>query len=108
MKFSKIIGKIDPGIVAKAEDRLTQIFIDLGTNIDSKQGITGLGGDPLIFALVFPAEHVATLNIPTPATDGKRFFWNPNYILGKTHIGPRLTAYHESTHALYMHPQRRG
>lgn len=108
MKFSRIIGKIDPQIIAAAELKLTKVFIELAARIDNDQVGSKLGGDPLIFALVVPVEHVATLNIPTAATDGKRFFWNPNWIIEKSLVGNRMACYHESGHAIYMHPQRRG
>ena len=30
---------------------------------------------------MYPVEHVSTMNIPTAATDGKRYYWNPKFIL---------------------------
>lgn len=108
MKFEKIIGKIDPKLIANAEEILTKVFTELGVNITNDSYASNLGGDPLVFALIVPAEHVATLNIPTAATDGIRFYWNPNWICSKSLLGNRLTTFHESGHAFYMHPQRRG
>jgi hypothetical protein len=108
MKFSKVIGKIDPKLVAQAEEKLSQIFLELGTRYDNEHVGTGMGGDPLIFGLLYPVEHVCTLNMPTAATDGKRYYWNPNFILKQSKIGLRIICGHEAWHALYMHPQRRG
>lgn len=108
MKFSKIIGKIDPKLVAQAEEKLSQIFLELGTRYDNEHVGTGMGGDPLIFGLLVPVEHVCTLNMPTAATDGKRYYWNPNFVLKQSKIGLRIICGHEAWHALYMHPQRRG
>ena len=53
MKFSRIIGKVDDKLVAKAEDKLSKVFIELGTRYDNVHIGTGLGGDPLIFGLIF-------------------------------------------------------
>lgn len=108
MKFSKIIGKIDSQLIAKAEERLSQIFLELATHYTNEHVGTGMGGDPLIFGLMYPVEHVATLNIPTAATDGKRYYWNPKFVLKQHRIGLRIICAHEAWHAIYMHPSRRG
>lgn len=108
MKFDRIVGKIDPKIIQDAQAKMTLVFLELGAKSTNDSVGTYLGGDPLIFALVVPAEHVATLNIPTAATDGKRFYWNPKWVASRNITGLRLTCYHESAHALYMHYQRRG
>lgn len=108
MQFSKIIGKIDPNLVSAAEKKLSKVFIELGIKYDNRSVGSGMGGDPLIFGLIYPVEHVCTLNIPTAATDGKRFYWNPKFVLKQSIIGLRILCSHEAWHAIYMHPTRRG
>lgn len=108
MKFSRILGKIDDSLVKQAEDRLSSIFLELGTRYNNEHVGSGMGGDALIFGLMYPIEHVATLNMPTAATDGKRFYWNPKFVMKKSKIGLRIICSHEAWHAIYMHPQRRG
>ncbi len=108
MKFTKVMGTIDPKLVTQAEEKLSQVFLDLGVKYDNRHVGTGMGGDPLIFSLLYPVEHICTMSIPTAATDGKRFYWNPKFILKQTKIGLRIICGHEAWHALYMHPQRRG
>lgn len=108
MKFSKIIGKIDGKLVHQAEEKLSQVFLELGTRYNNEHVGTGMGGDPLIFGLMYPVEHVCTLNMPTAATDGKRYYWNPKFVLKQSRIGLRIICAHEAWHAIYMHPQRRG
>ncbi len=108
MKFNRIIGKIDPKLVQRAEDKLSQIFLELGTRYNNEHVGSGMGGDALIFALMYPVEHICTLNMPTAATDGKRYYWNPKFILKQSRIGLRIICGHEAWHAIYMHPQRRG
>lgn len=108
MKFSRIIGKIDPKLVQQAEDKLSKVFLELGTRYTNEHVGTGMGGDPLIFGLMYPVEHVCTMNIQTAATDGKRYYWNPKFILKQSRIGLRIICGHEAWHAIYMHPQRRG
>lgn len=108
MKFSRVIGKIDDKLVAQAEEKLTNVFLELGTRYNNEHVGTGMGGDPLIFGLMYPVEHVCTLNMPTAATDGKRYYWNPKFVLKQSRIGLRIICGHEAWHAIYMHPQRRG
>lgn len=108
MKFSRIIGKIDDKLIHQAEEKLSQVFLELGTRYNNEHVGTRMGGDPLIFGLMYPVEHVCTLNIPTAATDGKRYYWNPKFVLKQSRIGLRLICGHEAWHAIYMHPQRRG
>lgn len=108
MKFSRIIGKVDGKLVHQAEEKLSQVFLELGTRYNNEHVGTGMGGDPLIFGLMYPVEHVCTLNMPTAATDGKRYYWNPKFVLKQSRIGLRIICAHEAWHAIYMHPQRRG
>ncbi|CAB4196949.1 VWA-like domain containing protein [uncultured Caudovirales phage] len=108
MNFSRIIGKIDPELVDKAAEKLSQVFLELGTRYNNEHVGTGMGGDPLIFGLMYPVEHICTTNIPTAATDGKRYYWNPKFVLKQSRIGLRIICGHEAWHAIYMHPQRRG
>lgn len=108
MKFSKILGKIDPNLIAKAEEKLSAVFLELGTKYDNTHVGTGLGGDSVIFSLMYPVKQFATLAMPTAATDGKCFYWNPNFILKQSKIGLRIICAHEAWHALYLHPSRRG
>lgn len=108
MKFTRTINNVDPKLVLQAEDKLSKIFLELGTKYENIHVGSGLGGDPLIFGLMYPIEHVCTLNMPTAATDGKRFYWNPNFVNNLSRIGLRLVCSHEAWHALYMHPQRVG
>lgn len=108
MKFSRVIGKIDGKLIQQAEDKLSQVFLELGTRYNNEHVGTGMGGDPLIFGLMYPVEHICTMNIPTAATDGKRYYWNPKFVLKQSRIGLRIICGHEAWHAIYMHPSRRG
>lgn len=108
MKFSRVIGKIDKDLVAKAEEQLSKVFLELALKYDNEHIGSGFGGDPLIFGLMYPVDHICTLNMPTAATDGKRYYWNPKFILKLGREGLRIVCAHEAWHAIYMHPQRRG
>jgi len=108
MKFNKIIGKMDEKLIEQAENKLSQVFLELGTRVNNEHVGSGMGGDALIFTLMYPVEHVCTLNMPTAATDGRRFYWNPKFVIKQSRIGLRIICGHEAWHAIYMHPSRRG
>lgn len=108
MNFTKVIGKIDSSLVNKAEKKLSKVFLELGMSYDNRFYGNNFGGDPLVFSLIYPVDHICTLNIPTAATDGKRYYWNPKFVLKLSEIGLRLVCSHEAFHALYLHPERRG
>lgn len=108
MKFSRVIGKIDPKLIAQAEEKLTKVFLELAVRYDNEHVGTGYGGDSLIFTLMYPVQHIATSSIPTAGTDGKRYYWNPKFILKQSLKGLRIVCAHEAWHAIYMHPSRRG
>lgn len=44
----------------------------------------------------------------TAATNGKAYFWAPQFINKLSRIGLRLLVGHEVWHVIYMHPSRRG
>lgn len=153
MKFAKIIGKVDKDLVRKAEERLSSIFTELSLGYDNKSMGTGIGGDPLVFQLVYPIDHICDAlaiqlddikkkekeqkeriakgeiipddeKIPdevknyrkqmgsrvlrTAATDGKRYYWNPQFVVDQSKLGLRIVVAHEAWHAIYMHPSRRA
>lgn len=44
----------------------------------------------------------------TAGTDGRMFYWAPDFILRKSKVGVRHLINHEGFHAQLMHPERRG
>lgn len=110
MKFDKVIGKIDPKVVLECEKKMSQVFIHAGLRYDNTAiqipGFEQFGGDPLLFNLVAPYQHWITDVMPTAATDGKRFYWNPDFILRHSNVGLHLVMAHEAFHAFLMHPDR--
>jgi predicted metal-dependent peptidase len=108
MKFSKNIGNVDKDLVARAEKHLSEVFTDIGSLADNKYKGTRMAGDPLLFSLVVPMEHVVTNEFKTAATNGKCYFWNAEFLLSKSKTGVRLICAHEAWHAIYLHPSRTG
>jgi predicted metal-dependent peptidase len=153
MRFNKVIGKCDPKIVQQVEDKLSTVFTELSLSYENKSLGSHMGGDNLVFQLVYTLPHILDATslqleemkkkekeqeekiskgetIPeeekisddlkhfreqmgrrilrTAATDGRRFYWNPEFVLGLSKIGLRLVIFHEAFHAIFLHPNRRG
>lgn len=108
MKFAHVYGNWTAAQIKEAQDKLSKVFVELASKPDSTALITGLGGDPLIFSLMQPIEHIASAAIPTAATDGKRYIWNIDCILAASYLKLRFICFHEAFHAQFMHPKRRG
>jgi len=118
MKFNKVVGAVDAKARTEAEDKLSTVFTELSLNYTNRSSGSKIGGDPFIFQLVFPVEQVCVGTdgkvgsgerpITTAATDGKRYYWNVDFVKSLSRIGLRLVIAHEAFHAIYMHPQRRG
>jgi len=108
MKFSKVLKGVDKQKAEAAERVLTDVLLEMALSPKTTTIVTKLGGDPFFYALISSIQHVATDILPTAATDGKCFYWNPSFILKLSPIGVRIVACHEALHASYMHPNRRG
>lgn len=68
------------------------------------------GGNPFLFALVGPKPHEITKDIPTAATDGKKFYWNPEWLEQMDADQVATVMQHEAYHVLFFHcsPSRSG
>lgn len=113
MKFSKIIGEIDSALVSKCEERMTKQLLNLGLRYDQKSVGMGVGGDPFLFNLIAPVEHILTRTlfgspITTAATNVKSYFYNPEFIMKLSDYGLRIVMSHEAFHCVFMHPTRIG
>lgn len=157
MKFDKIIGDSDDpklkALIAQAQDKLSAVFTELSLGYDNKALGTLMGGDPLIFQLMYPLPHICDATsfqldlmkakekelerkiaageevsedekIPedlkhfrkqmgkrvlrTAATDGRRFYWNPEFVVKQSRTGLRIVCSHEAWHAIFQQPARRG
>jgi predicted metal-dependent peptidase len=107
MKFVQA-DDIDPPIIELAEIRLAPIMTELASKPSNKNGITGLGGEPLVFSLISALKPIATTEVPIAATDGRWLLINPDWLLEASALTIRLTLFHEAFHAQLMHPKRRG
>lgn len=66
------------------------------------------GGNPFLFALAGPKPHFLCRKLGgsplnTAATDGKRFFWNPEFLEKMDMFQAQTVMMHESYHVLFLH-----
>lgn len=66
------------------------------------------GGNPFLFALAGPKPHylvreLCGQKIDTAATDGKSFFWNPEFLASLDVNAVQTVMSHESFHVLFYH-----
>lgn len=138
MKFSKVIGVCDRKLLSQAEDKLSSIFTELalgykillGTKlggdvflhqlisplphicdaraVEFEEVIKKIDGDPSREIIEELKGRLGKNLLYTAATDGKRYYWNPEFVIKQSKIGLRLIVAHEGWHAIYMHPARRG
>lgn len=74
------------------------------------------GGNPFLFALSGPKPHVLARKLPgggdlkTAATNGKVYFWNPEFLESLSADQAATVMSHESYHDLFFHcsPERSG
>lgn len=74
------------------------------------------GGNPFLFALAGPKPHFLAKELPgmkdfkTAATDGKNFFWHPDFLESLSADQAATVMSHESYHVLFFHcvPERAG
>ena len=57
MKFSKVIGKCDPALIAKAEEKFSAVMSELSMSYGNKSYGSKLGGDIIMFQLLYPPPH---------------------------------------------------
>lgn len=53
-------------------------------------------------------KHMKGKVLSTAATDGRRFYWSPTFVIKQSKLGLRIVSMHEALHAHLMHPARRG
>lgn len=66
------------------------------------------GGNPFLFALSAPKSHYLSpdLEVPTAATDGKSYFWHPEFLAKLDYDEVPIVMMHESLHTAFFHPER--
>lgn len=104
-------------LLSEAEEAITDIFFDFGLRYDNEQVKydsraknvkVPMGGDPFIYQMTVNYNHYATGKITTAATNGNDYFWNPHFVLALSPLALRMIIFHEATHAIFNHVDRRG
>jgi Putative metallopeptidase domain len=70
------------------------------------------GGNPFLFAIAYPKPQEIAVEInggqafETAATDGKKFYWNPDFLEALSEDEVATVMCHEIYHVLFFHPTR--
>jgi predicted metal-dependent peptidase len=92
----------------EATKRIAPILTELASRSQSTSGITGLGGEPLVFSLIKTLATKFSTTVPIAGTDGETLLLNPDWVIQASPLTIYLTFFHEALHSQLMHPQRRG
>lgn len=63
-------------------------------------------GSPFHYAYLAPAAHELTARIPTAATNGRKYFWNPEFLETLTPDQVNSVLIHEAYHTVLFHTAR--
>ncbi len=70
------------------------------------------GGNPFLYALTIPKPHELAVSLPgvphfhTAATNGKQFWWHPDFLDSLDLDEVPTVMEHEGYHVIFFHPQR--
>ena len=70
------------------------------------------GGNPFLFAFAAPKPHELVVEGPggqkidTAATDGRKYYWNPDFLEKLTPDELAVVMQHEGYHVIFFHPRR--
>lgn len=111
MEFASAVTRLsDPEKAASSPRQLHELSEKISATITRLFRKPENGGNPFLFALTGPKPHELTRKIDTAATDGKKFYWNPDF-LDKLDPNEAATIMaHEAYHVLFYHctPERSG
>lgn len=88
-----------PELAKKLNEKLIRCFTKLFCKPES-------GGNPFIFCYAFGKEHIIDPKLKTAATNGKQYFWGPDFLELLTDDEVPTVMSHECYHTICFHPQR--
>jgi predicted metal-dependent peptidase len=103
----------DPDNVASSPRQYAELCDKISSTMTRLFQFPKNGGNPFLFALTGPKPHFLTRmlhgqKIDTAATDGKNFYWNPEFLASMDANQVQTVMSHESYHVLFFHcsPER--
>ncbi len=111
MEFSGAVTRLtDPKGVAASPRQMHELSEKISACITRLFRQPANGGNPFLFALSAPKPHELRDDIPTAATDGKKYYWNPEWLESLSPDEVATIMAHESYHILFFHcsPERAG
>lgn len=98
----------DPNEVAKSPRQYQELCDKISSCMTRMFQFPKNGGNPFLFALSGPKPHYLVRNlggqeINTAATDGKNFYWNPEFLEALEIPQVQTVMSHEAYHVLFFH-----
>lgn len=119
MSESIVCRLTDPHRVLAKEDgsydheRLTRLQAKINVCMTRMFQKPENGGNPFLYALTIPKPHELAVNLPrhnrpftTAATNGKKFFWNPDFLDAMSADEVPVVMEHEGYHVILFHHSR--
>ena len=96
----------DPQVLAECQVKISSTMTKLFRQPKN-------GGNPFLFAFTAPKEHELIdgeehggVKCTTAATDGKKYYWNIDFLSTLTHDEVNVVMQHESYHVIFWHCSR--
>lgn len=112
MQYTRLV---DPDNVASSPRQLKDCQDKVNACMTRLFRQPAAGGNPFLFALCGPKPHrlarkIGGQDMDTAATDGKVFYWNPDFLESLSPEEVATVMSHESYHVLFFHcaPERSG
>jgi hypothetical protein len=99
----------DPANIVTSPRRLEELQDKISACMTKLFQKPGNGGNPFLFTLCGPKSHYLATELggghklETAATDGKSFFWNPDFLEALDSSEVVTTMFHEGNHVLFFH-----
>ena len=114
MKYQIGARLTDPhGILDDDPQRLSKLQTHVSNCMTRMFQQPDRGGNPFLFALTVPRPHELLLEIPglgmpfeTAATDGKKYYWHPDFLEKLLAHELPTVMQHEGYHTVFFHPMR--
>ncbi len=101
----------DPNKAAETPKELTECESKISSVMTRMFRRPKNGGNPFLFSFTAPKAHELCVElggqeITTAATDGRKYYWNPKFLMSLSHDEATVVMEHEAYHVIFYHSDR--